>query len=258
MMGFRLFWPASSGSVLHRQHGVYVAWCEIRSSSVSCKAKLALSPDIFLLSSSKVPRRKKANFQLDAAEKSENFGLLKKACLSLISATGGVLLEAYTSLITGYVGPFLLSTIEWTQDHVSPMPADQQIVAQAHFFISSKRGASHSGEIMGVSLKGSDCLKQGGASEYNLYEPRGEDTYTDALLRATCRPSGKTKVTLTPRNGSPKVLFDGFIDGKTQVEFGGVEGSYEYGMLTLSYVGTAEPVGPFVPVNQVFPLAEKR
>lgn len=138
------------------------------------------------------------------------------------------------------------------------MPADQQIVAQAYFFISPKRGASHSGEVMGVSLRGSDCLKPGGASDYDLYELGDEATYTDALLRATCRPSGKTKVTITPRNGSPVVLFDGFIDGKTQVEIGGVAGSHEYGMLTLSYVGTNEPTGPFVPVNQTSPLAENQ
>lgn len=203
-----------------------------------------------------MPRRKNRNSQLDTASKPENFGLLKKARLSLISATGGVFLGAYTSLITGYVGPFLSSVVEWTQDHVSPMPADQQIVAQAHFFISKKRGASHSGEVMGVLLRGRDCLKPGGASDYNLYEIGDEATYTDALLRATCRPSGKTKVTITPRNGNPVVLFDGFIDGKTQVEIGGVAGSYEYGMLTLSYIGTNEPTGPFVPVNQASPLAE--
>lgn len=196
----------------------------------------------------KVPRRKKRNDQPDTA-KPEHFGLLKKARLSFISATGGVFLGAYTSLITDYVGPFLSSVVEWTQDHVSPMPADQQIIAQAHFFISPKRGASHSGEIMGVSLRGSDCLKPGGASDYSLYDFGDEATYTDALLRATCRPSGKTKVTITPRHGAPVVLFDGFVNGKTQVEIGGVAGSYDYGILTLAYVGTNEPTGPAVPVN---------
>lgn len=160
--------------------------------------------------------------------------------------------------MTDYVGPFLSSAVEWSQDHVSPMPADQQIVAQAHFFISKNRGASHSGEIMGVSLRGSDCLKPGGASDYSLYEFGDEATYTDALLRATCRPSGKTKVTITPRNGSSVVLYDGFIDGKAQVEIGGVAGSYDYGMLTLLYVGTNEPTGPVVPANQVSAPADNQ
>lgn len=104
-----------------------------------------------------------------------------------------------------------------------------------------------------MSLRGSECLKPGGTSDYDLYELGDEDTYTDALLRASCRPSGKTKVTITPRNGSPVVLFDGFIDGKTQVEIGGVEGSDEYGMLTLSYVGSNEPTGPLLPINQTPP-----
>lgn len=109
---------------------------------------------------------------------------------------------------------------------------------------------------MGVPLRGRDCLKPGGASGYSLYEFGDEDTYTDALLRATCRPSGKTKVTITPRSGSPVVLFDGFFDGKTQVEIGGVAGSYEYGMLTLSYAGTREPTGPRVPLNEGQPPPE--
>ncbi len=201
-------------------------------------------------------RRATRRSQRESASKSKDFGLLKKARLSLLSATGGVFLGAYTSLATGYVGPFLTSVVEWTQDHVFPMPADQQIVAQAYFFISKKHGTSHSGEIMGVSLKGSDCLKPGGASGYDLYDLGDEAGYTDALIRATCRPSGKTRVTITPRNGSPVVLFDGFVDGKTEVEIGGVAGSYDYGMLTLSYVGTKQPTGPLVPINEAPPFAE--
>lgn len=66
-------------------------------------------------------------------------------------------------------------------------------------------------------------------------------------------------MTITPRNGNPVVLFNGFINGREQVEIGGVEGSYEYGMLTVSYVGTKEPTGPYRPVNQIPPpLAENR
>lgn len=202
-------------------------------------------------------RKKYRKSRSDDPGKPDGSGLLKKARLSLLAATGGAFIGAYTSLVTGYAGPFLISIGEWTHDHVFPMPADRQIVAQAHFFISKKHGASHSGEIMGVSLKGSDCLKPGGASDYDLYELGDEESYTDALLRATCRPSGKTKVTITPRNGSPVVLFDGFIDGKEQIEIGGVAGSYDYGMLTLSYVGTNEPTGPLMPLNQTPPpLAE--
>ena len=198
-------------------------------------------------------RQKTRKARSDGLSKRDSSGLFKKARLSLLAATGGAFIEAYTSVLTGYVGPSLTSLVEWTHDHVFPMPADRQIVAQAHFFISKKHGASHSGEIMGVSLRGSDCLQPGGASDYDLYELGDEESYTDALLRATCRPSGKTKVTITPRNGSPVVLFDGFIDGKTQVEIGGVAGSYDYGMLTLSYVGTNVPTGPSTPVNQTQP-----
>jgi len=185
--------------------------------------------------------------------------VFKKARLAFISATGGVILGAYTSLITGYVGPFLTSMVEWTQDHLLPMPADLQIVAEAHFFVAKKSGTRRSGEVMGVALRGIDCLKPGGASDYKLYEFGDEVVYTNAILHTKCRPSGKTKVTITPRNGNPVVLFNGFINGREQVEIGGVEGSYEYGMLTVSYVGTKEPTGPYSPVNQTPPpLAENR
>ncbi|MFY1664321.1 hypothetical protein [Pseudomonas sp. Pseu.R1] len=130
------------------------------------------------------------------------------------------------------------------------MSADERIVVRAFFFITHKSETRHSGELMGVSLNGTDCLRSGGASDYDLYDLEGEVSYTSALLRATCLPSGRTKVTITPRNGNPVVLFNGFIDGKEQVEIGGVAGSYEYGMLTVSNVGTNEPTGPLVPVNQ--------
>jgi hypothetical protein len=153
-----------------------------------------------------VARRRNRKSQPDTASKPDDFGLFKKARLAVISATGGVFLGAYTSLITGYVGPFLTSMVEWTQDHLLPMPADQQIVAEAHFFVTKKSGTRRSGEVMGVALRGIDCLKQGGASDYNLYEFGDEVVYTNALLHATCRPSGKTKVTITPRNGNPVKL----------------------------------------------------
>ncbi|CRM50520.1 hypothetical protein [Pseudomonas sp. 58 R 12] len=198
-------------------------------------------------------RRRNRESQPGTASKPDDFGLFKKARLAVISATGGVFLGAYTSLITGYVGPFLTSMVEWTQDHLLPMPADQQIVAEAHFFVAKKSGVPRSGELMGVALRGIDCLKPGGASDYKLYEFGDEVVYTNALLHATCRPSGKTKITITPRNGNPVVLFNGFIKGREQVEIGGVEGSYEYGMLTVSYVGTKEPNGPHLPVNQTPP-----
>ncbi|NHC54094.1 hypothetical protein [Pseudomonas sp. AU8050] len=204
-------------------------------------------------------RRRNRKSQQDTASKPDDFGVFKKARLAFISATGGVFLGAYTSLITGYVGPFLTSMVEWTQDHLLPMPADLQIVAEAHFFVAKKSGTRRSGEVMGVALRGIDCLKPGGASDYKLYEFGDEVVYTNAILHTKCRPSGKTKVTITPRNGNPVVLFNGFINGREQVEIGGVEGSYEYGMLTVSYVGTKEPTGPYSPVNQTPPpLAENR
>ena len=202
-------------------------------------------------------RRKDRKIQQDTASKPNDFGLFKKARLAVLSATGGVFLGAYTSLITGYIGPFLTSMVEWTQDHFLPMPADQQIVAEARFFVTQKSGKPRSGEVMGVALKGADCLKPGGASDYDLFDFGDEVVYTNALLHATCRPSGKTKVTITPRNGNPQVLFNGFINGREQVEIGGVEGSYEYGMLTVSYVGMQKPTGPYRPINQTPPpLAE--
>lgn len=198
-------------------------------------------------------RRKNRKSQQDAASKPSDFGLFKKASIAVLSATGGIFLGAYTSLITGYVGPLLTSMVEWTQDRILPMPADQRIVARASFFITQKSETQHSRELMGVSLNGIDCLKPGGASDYDLYDLVGEVSYTSAFLRATCRPSGKTKVTITPRNGNTVVLFEGFIDGKEEIPIGGVEGSYEYGMLTVSYVGTSEPAGPHIPISLTAP-----
>ncbi|WP_409260062.1 MULTISPECIES: hypothetical protein [unclassified Pseudomonas] len=184
--------------------------------------------------------------------------LVTKAIISIVSATGGAILGAYTSFITDNITPLITTITEWTQDHMFPMPADQRIVAQAAFFISPKRGAHHTEEMMGVSLNGSDCLKPGGTSDYAIYEFGDETTYTDALLRASCRPSGRTRVTITPRSGSPVLLFDGFFNRRTQIEIGGAEGSYEYGLLTLSYVGTKEPAGPVEPANKTQPLAKNR
>lgn len=180
-------------------------------------------------------------------------GGIKALWIAFLSATGGALMESYTSFLSQNIGPLCLSFIAWAQDHVMPMPADQQIVAQLTFYMPAKLTTDHSAEIMGVSLLGRDCRRPGGKSDIGTYQFGDSETYTDAVVRASCRPSGKTRVTITPRNGSPIVLHDGFFNNGDQVEFGAVPGSYEHGVLTMLYVGTNQPSGPRVPVNRTPP-----
>jgi len=180
-------------------------------------------------------------------------GGMKALWIAFLSATGGALMESYTSFLSQNIGPLCLSFIDWAQDHIIPMPADQQIVAQLTFYMPAKLTTDHSAEIMGVSLLGRDCRRPGGKSSVGTYQFRDSETYTDAVVRASCRPSGKTRVIITPRNGSPIVLYDGFFNSGDQVEFGAVPGSYEHGVLTMLYVGTNQPSGPWVPVNKTPP-----
>lgn len=169
--------------------------------------------------------------------------------LAVIATTGTALLAVYTKSVSQYAVWLCSSLLAWSQDHIGPMPADQQIVAQFTFYIPSSLDADHSQEIMGVVLPGKDCRKPGGAQGVKTYDFPGGKNYTDALVKASCRASGKTRVTITPRDGNPLLLYDGFFKTGDQIEFGGVPGSYEHGVLTLRYVGTDEPSGPRVPVN---------
>ncbi|PBK51643.1 hypothetical protein C6380_09055 [Pseudomonas syringae pv. actinidiae] len=84
-------------------------------------------------------------------------GGIKALWIAFLSATGGALMESYTSFLSQNIGPLCLSFIAWAQDHVMPMPADQQIVAQLTFYMPAKLTTDHSAEIMGVSLLGRDC-----------------------------------------------------------------------------------------------------
>ncbi len=190
--------------------------------------------DELSLSSSELPRRR----------------WVRSACIALLSATGGAVIEAYSKFLSQSLGPLFLSLIAWTQDQIFPMPIDQQIVAQLTFYISAKVDKDRSAEVMAVGLYGKDCRQPGGKTEVRTFDQGARDSYTDALVRGSCRPSGRTKVTITPRNGSPTVLYDGIFKNGEKIEFGGVPGSYEYGVLTLMFVGTREPSGPMVPVNR--------
>jgi hypothetical protein len=109
---------------------------------------------------------------------------------------------------------------------------------------------SASAEVMAVGLYGKDCRQPGGKTEIRTFDQGARDNYTDALVRGSCRPSGRTKVTITPRNGSPTVLYDGIFKNGEKIEFGGGPGSYEYGVLTLMHVGTRELSGPMMPVDR--------
>ncbi len=158
-------------------------------------------------------------------------------------------MEAYTSFLAQNIGPMILTLVSWGQDHITPMPEDQQIIAQLTFYMPPKLTTDHTAEVMGVALLGRDCRRPGGKSDIGIYQFGGGETFTDAVVRASCRPSGKTRVTITPTNGNPIVLHDGFFNSGDQIEFGAVPGSYEHGVLTLLYAGTNQPRGPLVPLN---------
>ena len=175
---------------------------------------------------------------------------VKSAGIALLSATGGAVVEAYSNFLSQNLSPLFLSLFAWTQDQIFPMPMDQQIVAQLTFYISEKVDKERSAEVMAVGLYGKDCRQPRGKTEVRTFDQGERDNYTDAIVRGSCRPSGRTKVTITPRNGSPITLYDGIFKDGEKIEFGGVPGSYEYGVLTLMHVGTKEPTEPMVPVNQ--------
>ena len=175
---------------------------------------------------------------------------VKNAGIALLSATGGAVAEAYSNFLSQNLNPLFLSLVAWVQDQVFPMPLDQQIVAQLTFYISAKVDKERSAEVMAVGLYGKECRRPGGKIEVRTFDQGERDNYTEALVRGSCRPSGRTKVTITPRNGSPITLYHGIFNDGEKIEFGGVPGSYEYGVLTLILVGTKEPTGPRLPVNQ--------
>lgn len=176
--------------------------------------------------------------------------MMRNAALALVVATGLTLLATYKEVLTDVIKPTVNSGWAWLQDHFSPMSEDKIIAVELKFYIPSDVNKRRSFEAMSATFWPKRCKRPEGASIVRTFDSGGRDSYTNAIVRISCRASGRTLVTLTPQSGPILTVYDGIFKDGEVVSFPGVPGSYYAGLLSMYLLDTDMPAGPRVPINK--------
>lgn len=168
---------------------------------------------------------------------------------TIVTMTVGATIEAYGSYIQKNVGPFFASGWNLLQDHISPLSMDKQIGVSLRFYIPPSVDKAREFESKSVTLPAELCHKSESRPIVSNFDGGERDSYTNVIVRVSCRPSGRTKVVLAPQSGDVITLYDDIFKDGTRVEFPGVPGSYNAGVLSLYILGD-EPHGPLFPINK--------
>ncbi len=171
---------------------------------------------------------------------------------AILVSTCTAVLVPYSDSVTSAVKELFTSVWAKGQDIFSPMPDDKILGVSLRFYPSQKDGHNHYLEDLSVTIWQSQCKAPEGKSILRTFDDHkaDTDTSTQAIVGIACRASGRVKVTLTPQSGEPQVIYDGIPDDGEQHPYPGVAGSYSAGILSLYWLDTKEPEGPWVPVNK--------
>lgn len=191
-------------------------------------------------------KQKKITTVTDTPEQSWVVRMRNKAVFAVIAATAGALLNIYTDALK----PVITSAWPWMQDQVQPLSDDKIIGVELRFYIPTSVDKNRSFEAVSATLWPNKCKRPEGASVMNTFDSGTRDSYTNAIVNITCRASGRTRVTLTPQNGSIATLYDGVFKDGEKISFAGVPGSYYAGILTFHFLNTKMPDGPRRSVNK--------
>lgn len=182
---------------------------------------------------------------------------ITKIIITIIIAICGALLEASTDLIKNHFEPALVSTRNFFEDKLSPIPESAVIGLNITFYIPSATIGEKLADGFSATIPGSLCTSPNGHSIVHSFHGSYDEYQNNMIIHITCRPSGRILISLSPQSGHEVKVYEGRFNDGDKVPFPGIPGSYHAGILTMHRLDAVKAEGEWEPVNTCLPPACK-